>query len=103
MAEKERLVSFSLLGQEFSFYTGASEDELNRILALVRTLLEESGSGYSSGTIPLGKTAILACLNIASRYVRLKQDFEEYKKDSELRAGLLANQIDARLPSEKTE
>lgn len=101
MSEKERLVTFTLLGQDYAFYTGASEEEMERILGLVRKLVEDKNSDARSGTIPVSKTAVLACLNIASRYIKLKQDFEEYKKENDLRACTLINQIDARLQGEK--
>ena len=64
MAEKERLVNFTLLGQNYSFYTGASEEEMSKILNLVRQLIEESGGVGQRGTIPVGKTAVMACLNM---------------------------------------
>jgi cell division protein ZapA len=101
MAEKERLVSFTLLGQNYSFYTAASEQEMNKILSLVRQLTEENGGGAKSGTIPVSKTAIMACLNIASRYIKLEQDFEEYRKENDARASDLIKKIDATLPMKK--
>lgn len=103
MSEKERLVSFTLLGQEFSFYTGASDEEMERILALVRKLVEGSVGNAQSGTIPVGKASIMACLNIASRYIQLEQDFEDYKKEHESKAGSLVDKIDACLLSEKRD
>jgi cell division protein ZapA (FtsZ GTPase activity inhibitor) len=101
MADKERLVSFTLLGQNYSFYTAASEDEMNKILGLVRQLTEESMDGAKSGTIPVSKTAVMACLNIASRYIKLQQDFEEYRKENDARASYLIEKIDATLPMKK--
>lgn len=99
MSETERLVKFELLGQEFKFYTAASEEEMESILTLVRQLVE-SGSESVTGTLPVGKIAIMACLNIASRYVKLQQDFENYKKDSEERMVDLSEEIRARLLSD---
>ncbi len=101
MSERERLVRFNLLGQEYAFYTGATEQEMEKILSLVRGLVEEGTTATKSGTIPAGKAAILACLNIASRYIKLKQDFDNYKNENELKASGLIEQIDARLISEK--
>jgi cell division protein ZapA len=100
MTDKERLVRFSLLGQDFAFYTGASEAEMQKILSLVRQLTEE-GSGATKGTIPAGKAAIMACLNIASRYIKLKQDFDDYKAENEVRVSSLIQQIDACLLPKK--
>ncbi len=103
MSDQERLVSFTLLGQEFSFYTGASEEEMEEILNLVRKLVDDSVSSTQSGTIPVGKTAIMACLNIASRYLMLEREFEKYKKVHEMKAGSLVDKIDACLLSQKRD
>lgn len=96
MTETERLVKFELLGQEYAFYSAASDEEVRSILSMVRQLVE-SGSTRTTGTLPVGKVAILACLNIASRYVQLKQEFDDYKKDSEERIVRLNEEIRARL------
>lgn len=82
MADKERLVEFELLGQEFKFYTAASEEEMRKILALVRSVVE-TDSSQSSATLPVGKIAVLACFNIASQYVKLQYEYESYRRDSE--------------------
>lgn len=84
MADTERLVRFELLGQEFAFYTAASEEEMDAILTLVREQLED-GSELPRGTVPAGKIAMLACLKMASRYLELEKEFEAYRnrnKDS---------------------
>ncbi len=95
MPESERLVQFSLLGQEYKFYTGASEEEMNAILALVKKLVaDNSGTG---GVVPVNKVAVLACLNIASRYVKLKNEFEDYKKDTEERISHINKDISDRI------
>lgn len=92
MAESERLVRFELLGQEYQFYTAASEEEMERILALVRQQVE----GYADsrrGTLAAGKVAVMACLNMAMQYFQLQQEFERYKADSETRAAQLSEEI----------
>lgn len=99
MSETERLVRFELLGQEYKFYTASSEEEFRSILSLVRQLVE-TGSPQTTGTLPVGKVAILACLNVASRYVKLAQEFEAYKRDSEERIVRLNEEIRARLLAE---
>lgn len=99
MSNSERLVKFELLGQEYKFYTAASEEELKSILSLVRQLVEQ-GSAQATGTLPVGRVAILACLNIASQYVKLKQDFDDYRWDTEQRMVRLSDEIRAKLLSE---
>ena len=96
MSEKERLVQFELLGQEHAFYTAAPEEEIESILSLVRGLVE-TDAPQSSGTLPVSKVAILACLNIASRYVKLEQEFAEYREDSSCRIVRLNKEIRAAL------
>lgn len=82
MTEPERLVKFEILGQQYRFYTAASEEEMQAILTLVRQLVE-TDSTRTTGTLPIGKIAVMACLNIASRYVKLEREYEDYRRDSE--------------------
>lgn len=96
MAEKERMVTFELLGQEFKFYTAASDEELQSILSLVRQLLD-TGPSQKTATLPVGRVAIMACLNIASRYVKLEQEYAGYRRDSEERLLRLNENIRAKL------
>lgn len=102
MSDKERLVKFELLGQEHSFYTAASEEEIQSIFSLVSGLVE-TGSPQSKGTLPVSKIAILACLNIASRYVKLKREFEEYRYSSGARIVRLNEEISAKLFGEQRD
>lgn len=99
MSDLERLVRFKLLGQEYSFYTGASEAELEAVFDLVKSLIEENVGG-AKGTLPVSKVAILACLNIASRYVKMEQEFDLYRENAERRIGKLNERIRTRLYDE---
>ncbi len=96
----ERLVRFELIGHEFTFYTGAPEKEVEEIIALVTDLVQANSSSGASGSIPVGKVAVLASLNIASMYVELKRDFNEYKKKTESRVSLLGERIAEELTEE---
>jgi len=82
MSDQERLVRFTLLGQDYSFYTAASEEEMEKILELVKNMVEDNGSGMP-GTLPTGKIVIMACLNLASKFMKLNQDFEKYKVETD--------------------
>ncbi|MBC8208810.1 MAG: cell division protein ZapA [Desulfobulbaceae bacterium] len=88
----ERLVRFELLGQEYSFYSGAPEHEVEEVLDLVRGLVGENASG-AQGAIPVSKLAILASLNMASRYVELSRNFDQYREDMEKRLSHLCEEI----------
>ncbi len=97
----ERLVRFELLGQQFAFYTGAPEDEVDEILEMVEGLVLENSSSDTTGSIAVGKVAVLASLNMASRYVELKRDFEAYRNETETRLARLTEQISGELVEEK--
>lgn len=99
MSNSERLVEFELLGQEYKFYTGASEEEMQAILSLVRQLVETEPK-TTVGTLASGKKAILACLNIASRYVKLQQEFTDYRESTEERISGLSDEIRKGLSAE---
>ncbi|MBU0673467.1 MAG: cell division protein ZapA [Proteobacteria bacterium] len=72
-----RLVKFEVFGQEYPLYTDAPEEDVREILALVKKHLEETSP--ATNVIPSGKSVILATLNMAGRYVKLKRDFEAYR------------------------
>ena len=97
----ERLVRFKLIGLDFAFYTGAPEDEVNEIIKLVTDLVEENCSPGTSGSVAVGKVAVLASLNIASKYVELKREFNTYKQETENRVTRLGRQISEELKEEK--
>ena len=96
MADSERLVSFELLGQKFSFYTEADEEEMAAILSLVR---EQIGgdSVLPSNTVPASKIAMMACLKMASRYLELEREYQSYRSDAETRSARLSQSIKLKL------
>lgn len=74
----ERLVKFEVLGQEYPLYTDAPVEDVKEILQLVKTQLESLSK--SSSQLPANKLAILTSLNMAGKYVKLKNDFEQYRQ-----------------------
>jgi len=101
MSESERLVKFSLLGQNFAFYTAASEEEMEKILALVKEQVESIGGGDKpGGTIPVSKIAVMACLNLASNYLRLQEEHDQYRESTVAKLGELSDRLDFALPDE---
>ena len=95
MSESERLVKFSLLGQNFAFYTAASEEEMEKILSLVREQVESLGGGNKpGGTIPVSKIAVMACLNLASNYIKLKREHNQFKEETVTKIGELNEKLD---------
>lgn len=92
----ERLVSFKVLGQEYPLYTDAPEKDVQEILSLVKTQLENVGQA-SQHVLPANKIGILTSLNIASKYVKMKREYEEYKQRVEEQISLLSDKIDKNL------
>lgn len=82
-----------MLGQEYPLYTDAPEKDVQEILSLVKMQLEHAGQA-SPHVLPANKLGILTCLNIASKYVKLKREHEEYKNLVEAKISLLSEKIE---------
>ena len=89
----ERLVTFNVLGQEYPLYTDAPEKDVQEILSLVKTQLEHAGQASHYG-LSANKLGILTSLNIASKYVKMKREHEEYKQRVEAKLSLLSEKIE---------
>ena len=76
---EERLVCFQLFGQEFTFFSDASDAEVDEIVRLVRRELEGGDGKYTSST-PSSKLLVLGCLRIASRLIQQEKESEEYRR-----------------------
>jgi len=86
------LVKFVVLGQEFPLHTDAPEDEVQEILDLVKSQLEVHTSA-STSLMP-AKVAVLASLNMAGKYVRLKKEYEQHKNAVERTISSLTDKIE---------
>lgn len=93
----ERLVKFELLGQEYPLYTDASEEDIEEILNLVKVQIENQSKSFK-GALPANKVAVLTSLNMAGKYVSLKRDFEQHKKEMIERVERLTAVIKSSLP-----
>ena len=81
-----RSVKFEVFGQEYTLQTEAPEEDLQEILEMVRYHLQQTCR--ATNVLPSSKSVILASLNMAGQYVKLKRDFETYRNklaDSEER------------------
>lgn len=74
------MVKFEVFGQEYPLYTDAPEEDVQEILRLVKSQLENHSQ--SSTRLPSNKVAILTCLNMAGEYVKLKRELERFQHDS---------------------
>ncbi|MCL2789622.1 MAG: cell division protein ZapA [Desulfobulbus sp.] len=79
---QDRLVRFQLFGQEFTFYSNASEEELDAVIALLREELEGSDT-FSRSSVPSSKMLVLGCLRMAGKYVQLHREFDAYRQVQE--------------------
>lgn len=78
----ERMVKLEVLGQEYPLYTDAPEEDVEEILHLVKSQIEDH-SKASKSILPSNKIAVLASLNMAGKYVQLKRDFEKYRRSAD--------------------
>jgi len=74
----ERRVDFTLFGQEFSFVTDASKEDVELILEMVRTELDEHELGKRT-SVPSSKMLVLCCLKIAARYIQLEKEYNDFR------------------------
>jgi len=93
MNAQERQVRIELLGQEYRFFTAATEEELEAILSLVRDLVETDATAHR-GTLVSVRVVMLACLNIASQFVRLKTEFDGFRLENSRRLREMAAAIE---------
>ena len=77
----ERLVHFELFGQEFSFYTDASEEDVELIIKMVRGELGEQDGKRSP--LPSNKMLILGCLKMAARVIQLEKEFGTFQMNQD--------------------
>ncbi len=89
---EERLVSFTLFGQEFSFYSDAPEDEVQGAIAILRDELEGTDLAARS-TVPSSTMLVLGCLRLAARYVNLDKEYNTYRTSHEQSIDKLISKI----------
>lgn len=88
----ERLVRFSLYGQDFSFFSEASEEDTEKIVSLVKEEVESQGREVR-GKVLSSRLAILGGLRIAARYMELRREFDDYRAGQEARIERLADSL----------
>ncbi|PIE60747.1 MAG: cell division protein ZapA [Desulfobulbus propionicus] len=93
---KERLVSFNLFGQEFTFYSDASDEEVEAVIRLLRDELENEKT-MTRGAIPSSKVLVLGSLRLAARYVLLEQEVKKSRKEQEQSVARLIDKVSATL------
>ncbi|PIE55824.1 MAG: cell division protein ZapA [Desulfobulbus propionicus] len=93
---KERLVRFSMFGQEFSFVSDAPDEEVERAVDVLRQEFEDTGRAGLSN-IPSSKMLVLGCLRMAARYVRLQMDYQDYRQRQEKGLGKLIDKVSGEL------
>lgn len=93
---EERLISFTLYGQGFSFYSDVPDDEVQEAVSMLRQELGEPEEIGPTTTVPSSTLLVLACLRIAARHVSLQRDYdgffaerEKYKGSNKLISNLI--------------
>ena len=89
---QERVICFTLFGQEFSFYSDASDDEVQGAVALLRDTLEGTELAAKS-TIPSSKMLVLGCLQLAASYVKLDNEFNAFRTVQEQKIDKLITKV----------
>ena len=89
---EERLVSFTMFGQEFTFYSDAPEDEVQGAIDMLRDELEGTDLAVRS-TVPSSTMLVLGCLRLAGRYVNLDKEFNAFRTDQEQSVDKIINKL----------
>ena len=89
---QDRLVRFHLFGQEFTFYSDASEDEVEAIIDLLRQELE-GGETVGRSAVPSSKILVLGCLRMTARYVQLQREYQDYRQAQQRTLANLADKV----------
>nr|WP_320011421.1 cell division protein ZapA [uncultured Desulfobulbus sp.] len=89
---EERRVQFSLFGQEYTFYSDAPEDEVQAVIALLRTELENVSS-FGASSVLSTKQLVLGCLRMAAKYIQLQREHERYCQSREQATEVLIGKI----------
>lgn len=93
---EERRISFTLYGQEFSFYSDVPDDEVQEAVSILRKELGVPEECGPTTTVPSSTMLVLACLRIAARYVSMQREFDgfyaerkKYKGKNDIISGLI--------------
>ena len=89
---EERLVSFTLFGQEYSFYSDAPEEEVQGAIAMLCDEFEGSDLAARS-TVPSSTMLVLGCLRLAARYVKLEGEYKAFRARQEKSIDSLINRV----------
>lgn len=96
----ERKVRFVLFGQEFSFYTDSSQEEVEQVINVVRAELNELNNGASRSLLST-KMMVLCCLKIAARYVQLNKEYNRFKNRQDESIDKLISKVSSGISKEE--
>jgi len=96
----ERRVRFNLYGQEFSFYTDASEEEVEQVINMVRAELDEESQGALT-SLPSNKMLVLGCLQIAAKYVQLEKEYDRFRNKQDESIDKLIDKVSSSMEPDK--
>ncbi len=76
----KRMVDVRIWGQTFTVASEEKEDHLRRVAEIVDTKMREVSRGAGASGISTVDVAILAALNIASEYQKLKDENDRVRR-----------------------
>jgi cell division protein ZapA len=93
--EKTNLVHVEIFGQGYALNAGPDAAYVQQLAAHVDEKMREVGR--SAGAVDSLRVAVLAALNIADEFFRLRSGQDGARDDAEKRAAALARELDAAL------
>ncbi len=91
--EKPNLVHVEIFGQGYSLNAGADPGYVQQLAAHVDEKMREVGK--SAGAVDSLRVAVLAALNIADEFFRLRSGQDGTRDDAEKRTAALVRELDA--------
>ncbi|MCI5224007.1 MAG: cell division protein ZapA, partial [Candidatus Electrothrix sp. AR4] len=70
-------------GQQFSFYSDASDEEVQETITMLREELDATGSA-GKNAVPSSTQLVLGALRLAARYVDLEKEFSIFHAERKL-------------------
>ena len=89
---QERRIDFKLFGQEFSFYSDATDEEIAQVIALLQ---EEFAGQERAGAKSLPSTTLLVfgCLRMAARLVQERTKCRTLQLEQQHAIGVMIDKV----------
>ena len=91
LLESTTTIEVQLLGQKMALKATDGEAHLERVIAYVKTKIDEISPG---GPVPTGKVALLLALNIADDYLKATEQAAAFREEVAQRAKFILQELD---------